>query len=354
MISSLLIASLSLAQAAPAKGAAPTLTIASTRKVQGMHAVSVAASPTGARLAVGVEGGKIKIVDALTGATIKELVGHPQDAKALDWSPNGAMLASGDESARIFIWDTKTWTKKEYRPHTKAVQSLAFNKSSTLLASTGADDTVKVWNLKDLKKPVLDFKGNGANLYGAQFVGTTNDFACATLTDSAFVVSPRGDVKKKLTIMNNLTGSNDITVNAAASRAVTAGRDNAAAVFDLKTGFRLAYLRGHLDWVAHVLFSPDGKWCATSSSDGTVRIYDMKSSKTVESIPQQSGVGSQLAFTGDGKYLVTIDAFDNLEISKLNMSVAGGKVAMDVPVTTTKKTTKTVKRRSTKTARKGG
>ena len=88
----------------------------------------------------------------------------------------------------------------------------------------------------------------------------------ATLTNSAFVVSPRGDVKKKLTILNNLTGSNDITVNAAASRAVTAGRDNAAAVFDLKSGFRLAYLRGHSDWVAHVLFSPDGKWIVWGSN----------------------------------------------------------------------------------------
>lgn len=325
MISSLVFATVAQAAAAPA---APGLTIASSRKVQGMHAVSVAASHSGSRLAVGVEGGKIKIVDAATGATIKELVGHPQDAKALAWNPAGTLLATGDESARIFIWETKTWTKKEYRPHTKPIQALAFNAAGNMLVSTGADDTVKVWNLKgDMKKPVLDFKGNGANVYGAQFIGKSNDFACATLTDSAFVVTPNGKVRQKLTTPNNLGGSNDVAVNPTATRVVTAGRDNAAAVFDLKTGFRLAYLRGHSDWVAHVVYSPDGKYCATSSSDGTVRLYDMKSNKTIDTIPQQSGVGSQLAFTGDGKYLASIDAFDNLEISKLSIPVAGGKIA---------------------------
>jgi WD40 repeat protein len=340
---SILIAPLVVAQT-------PTLAIAGTRKVQGIRAISLAASPTGARLAVGIEGGGIKIVDAVTGATLKQLTAHPQDAKALAWSPNGQILASGDESARIRFYDTKTWTFREIRPHTKAIQTLSFNAAGTMLASTSADDTIKLWNMSSLAKPVLDYKGKGANLYGGKFVGKTNDFACATLTDTALVVSPKGEVKKKLTTANNLSGSNDITVNSVASRAVTAGRDNAAAVFDLKTGYRIAYLRGHGDWLTNVQFSPNGKWVATSSSDGTVRVYDMKTAKTVVTLETQLGVGSPVVFSSDGRYLSTIDAFNNLQVSKLNMSVAGGKVAEAEPKTTvTKKKTP-----AKKTSRKKG
>lgn len=329
----------------------PTLAIAGTRKVQGIHAISLAASPTGARLAVGTEGGGVKIVDAVTGATLKQLTSHPQDAKAMAWSPDGKILATGDESARIRFYDTKTWTFREIRPHTKAIQTLSFNTAGTMLASTSADDTIKLWNMSALAKPVLDYKGKGANLYGGKFVGKTNDFACATLTDTALVVSPKGDVKRKLTTANNLSGSNDITVNSAASRAVTAGRDNAAAVFDLKTGYRIAYLRGHGDWLTNVQFSPDGKWVASSSSDGTVRVYDMKSGKTVVTLELQLGVGSPLAFSADGRYLSTIDAYNNLQVSKLNMLVAGGKVAELAPKTST---TKVVKKKRTTTSRSKG
>lgn len=328
---SLLVASIAAAQG---QATAPALAIVSSRKLQGLHAVSVAASPSGARLAMGLEGGTLRIVDANTGQTLKELPGHPQDAKALAWSPNGKILASGDESARIFLWDTATWNRREFRPHTKAIQSLAFNRAGTMMLSTGADDEIKLWNLNDLKKPVLDYKGKGANVYGATFIGGTNDFACATLTNTAFVISPQGVVKKKLIILNNLVGSNDITINPAATTAITAGRDNAAAVFDLKTAARTAYLRGHSDWVTHVQFSPNGRWVATSSSDGTVRLYNIKSGKTVTTLSQQAGVGSPLAFTSDGKYLVTIDAFDSLSINKLSISVAGsgGRVAeVDLP-----------------------
>lgn len=331
----------------------PVLAVSASKKVQGIAAISLAPSPTGNRLAVGVEGGGIKIVDAATGATLKVLTPHPQDAKALAWSPDGKILATGDESARIRFYDTKTWTHREIRPHTKAIQSLAFNTAGTMLLSTSADDTVKLWNMSSLAKPVLDYKGRGANLYGAKFIGKTNDFACATLTDSAYVVSPKGELKRKLTTANNLGGSNDITVNPAASRAVTAGRDNAAAVFDLKTGYRLAYLRGHGDWLTSVQFSPDGKWVASSSSDGTVRVFDMKNGKTVIVLETQLGVGSPVAFLADGKTLATVDAFNNLQLNRLSIPVAGKVAAVEPQPKTTKKTT--VKKKTTsRGTRRGG
>ncbi|MEQ1823847.1 MAG: WD40 repeat domain-containing protein [Fimbriimonadaceae bacterium] len=287
----------------------------------GVRAVSIACSPTGSKIAIGVEDGTIRIVDAGSGATLRILKGHPQAAQALAWSPNGKQFVSGDETARIFFWNTASWAKvKEIRPHTKPIQNLAFNAKGTLMVSTGQDDMVKLWNLADTKKPKLDYAGKGANLFGARFVGATDNFAMATLTTAARVVSPVGATKATLTGHGGL-GINDLDVNVAGTRTATAGRDNFVGLFETSTGKRLGYFKGHADWVQRVLFSPNGRWLASSSTDGTVKVWDAKSFASILTLQQQRAVGSPLGFTANGQFFVTVNAFDFPVIHKLGLIV---------------------------------
>ena len=53
----------------------------------------------------------------------------------------------------------------------------------------------------------------------------------------------------------------------------TAGEDTTAKLWDLRTGKRLLTLTGHSFALTDVKFSPDGTRVATSSGDGTVRVY---------------------------------------------------------------------------------
>ncbi|MEQ1936242.1 MAG: WD40 repeat domain-containing protein [Fimbriimonadaceae bacterium] len=315
MISSLLVLS-----ALPVQ-LPPTFKIASQRTLTGVRAVSIACAPTGAKVAIGIEDGTIRIVDATTGQTIKTLKGHTQAAQALAWSPDGKTIVSGDETARIFFWSTKTWAKtKEMRPHTRPVQALAYNRKGNLLVSTGQDDKVMLWALSDTKKPKLDYAGKGANLYSARFVGASDNIIMGTLTASARLITPAA-VTKMSFVGHNATGINDVDVNAAGTRTVTAGRDNTIGLFETASGKRLGYFRGHTDWVQRVLFSPNGKWIASSSSDGTVRVWNINNFLAVAHVAQQRPVGSPLGFTGDGKYFITVDSFDYPIIHKLGLIV---------------------------------
>ncbi len=303
----------------------PSFTIISQRTLTGVRAVSVAFAPVGAKVAIGIEDGTIRIVDATTGQTLRTLQGHTQAAQALAWSPDGKMLVSGDETARIFFWNAKTWAKaKEIRPHIKPIQSLAFNKRGNLMLSTGHDDKVMLWNLADMKKPKLDYAGKGANVFSARFVAATDNIAMATLTPAARVISATGTLK--IAITGHGTGINDLDLNVLGTRTATAGRDNNVGLFETATGKRIGYFKGHLDWVQRVVFSPNGRFLASSSTDGTVRVWDTKSFLSVANLPQQRSVGSPLAFSGDGKFFVTVNAFDYPIIYKLGPG-AGATVA---------------------------
>lgn len=64
-------------------------------------------------------------------------------------------------------------------------------------------------------------------------------------------------------------------------------------------------LRGHTDEVASVAFSPDGKRIATSSLDGTVKIWEAETGTETLTLHGHNDAVSSVAFSPDGSELVT-------------------------------------------------
>lgn len=71
------------------------------------------------------------------------------------------------------------------------------------------------------------------------------------------------------------------------------------------TGDRVATLRGHIDVVKSVHFSPDGKQVVTSSFDGTARVWDAGTGKNVSTLRGHRDRVITAAFSPDGNQVVT-------------------------------------------------
>ncbi len=87
---------------------------------------------------------------------------------------------------------------------------------------------------------------------------------------------------------------------------VTGSRDKSVCVWNTGSWTKVGEcLKGHKSWVRGVAFSPNGKNIASSSGDGTIRLWDVKSSTCVRiSSEIDSGIHSVL-FTGDGDRVVS-------------------------------------------------
>lgn len=314
----MLSALIATAVISPATG--PTIT--RVRTFEQFRTIAVASASTGHRFAASLENHEVRIIDAGTLQTVLTLRGHPQPVYAVAFSPDGRWIATGDESARIRIWNARTGAQvREFsreRGHIRGIQALAFPPGGGSLVSVGKDDTIRVWSLQG-GNPTQTIAGNGANFFGASF-SPAGALLTATLAEGARLYAPRTYTQAAAFRVNQ--GANDVDFNPAGTQAVMACRDGAVVLWDVPNRRRITSIGRHDDWVIRTTFSPNGRLVASSSSDGTVRVWEVRGARQVARIDDQSGVGSPVTFTASGAFLITTSSSDALQVHSVTPAQA--------------------------------
>lgn len=310
----LITAIAALAMAAPAPAA---VTVTKYKSFDNVRATTVATSPVGTQFAVASEDRRIRIIDSKTMNTTFQLLGHPQTIYGLAFSQDGRYLLSGDESARIYLWDTRTGKQvREYprtKGHKRGIQALAFSPKGDKFASVGQDDVIKVWNTSG-GDPIATIEGKGANFFGLAYL-PSGSLATGTLAEGARLYSNKFELAAKMTVGQ---GANDLAVNKAGSMGLTAGRDGAVTLWDLAKRQKVVSMPGHSDWVLSVAIAPNGRVGASGSTDSTVVVWDLKTYQKITTIQGRAYVDSLVAFTADGKFLLTTDSANALQVFQVN------------------------------------
>ena len=123
-------------------------------------------------ITVGMQSGKIIILDAFTGIQISILSEHTSCVRSLVFSSDGTFLVSGGDDMTVNFWDIQTGgVIKTFHGHTKSILSVSISADYAKIASGSKDKTIRLWDASTGKcYCVID--GHNNNVHSVSFSPT--------------------------------------------------------------------------------------------------------------------------------------------------------------------------------------
>ena len=260
-------------------------------------------------VSVGADG-SVRLWDVAT-RTNRILGRHKGPVNRVDASADGRVIATAGDDGTVGIWSPDSARVRMLTGHEGPVVSVAVSADGSRVASGGASDlTVRVWDPANghatsvLTGYTNTVMGLGLSPDGRRLVSVWN-LGALRIND----LGPNRD--KPIDLPGHQALVRDAEFSPDGSVVASSSRDGTVRLWDARTGKARAVLRGHPDEVYSVAFDPTGAKVASSSIDG-VRIWDWKAgspqSMTVEE-PARGGV----RYANDSHAIVVGTFYDGVE-----------------------------------------
>lgn len=274
----------------------------------------LAFAPDGKTLASAGWDRVIRLWNVVSGTELATLRGHQSEIQCLTYSPNGDRLAAGSAMGDnpLRVWDLALGTHAILHGHTNVVHGVGWSADGRLLASTGYDRTVRIWDISAGVERV-SLKGHQRSIYGVAFTPdgerlVSIDSSTATKLWDVETGKEHVSPPPPRRVAHCVAFSPDAKIAASGygcRNDDTGESTGEITVWDTATGAVLATLRGHKHWVYALAFSPDDRLLASGGWDGGLQLWDWYLQRQVAAVEGHNDIVLSLAFSPDGDCLAS-------------------------------------------------
>lgn len=332
-----------------------------TREIRGLSF-----SPDGKRIASTGQGKSVRIWNVETGKLISKFYGHQNHIFKVSFHPQGKMLLTGSNDGTAKLWDSDrglelitfkspnqpTNQNSQIEPiqdasfspdgnwivtaqnkmislwdlqgnlldsaiaHDQKIYSVRFHPDGKQLASSGGDETVKLWRIIDqpMEQAAVEpqaptskiqlvriFKGNATDILSLNFSADGKRIAFGAQDNSIQILNLDGAIEMKLG--GHTDGIFDVSFSPNGRYLLSASKDRTVRLWDVKTTL-IDTIYGHTSTVWATSFIPNGKIFASGSVDKSVRLWNADGTFRQELKGHEDTVYG-VSFSADGTKLVS-------------------------------------------------
>lgn len=282
----------------------------------------------------------ILLLDAASGKPIRTLRGHGNSLRSFEFSPDGSVLASCSMDNHLKLWNLSKGTLiRTYQGHLHDVCRATFFPDGSKVVSASKDLSLKVWDARRDSMPPSEHASIMATQALLAEVDRQQGYIEPVLTipptgskfgieDCSF--SPDGQTLMALsdftpiTIRDSRSGKVRFTYKDFPSdspplscafapdgkRALCTGRDGSVKIWNLSSGKTLLKIPAHSSYVMDAAFSPDGTRIVSASWDKTAALWNASTGKEIARLKGFNGDLERCVFVA-GKDAVVISSADN-------------------------------------------
>lgn len=320
-----------------------------------LRSPSIAFSPNGKHLAVGMGDSMTKILDSHTGKPLRTLFLPKGVPGLIFFSPDGTKFFATTLDGYIYSWDILDWQLLDFgrQAHTNEVISFSFSPDGTTLATGSVDRTIRLWDIatgSELRKILghggwvtsLHYSADGQHLLSGDSDGLIKMWdlsarempvwwssqAATSISATAFTPenqllalgsAAKGDLNlwnltngqlvaflDKAPIISSATFSKDATLVAVAAA-------SQIKIYSTRTGKLISTLVASGVDVYSLEFSPDGTKVLSGDRQGNVIVSDVSNGRRAARL-NSGNMYYRAVFSPDGKQIASADQDGKIRI----------------------------------------
>jgi WD40 repeat protein len=311
--------------------------VTTSRVVMGVPGIggAVAWSVKGVFVTEGPQGtGMVDIRDADSGASVlPPFRGHDGDITDVAFSIDGSMLATTGDDGALNVWNPATGDLLRSVSHAGDVRAPSFSRDGELVAGAWGS-TIRIMDLAD---------GNVIQTIRLTDLAGVTDTVDAALSGDGEAIAL--EVGGGVVIVEVATG--DISVRLRGSRLVgalawspddrsiaTVGFSGVVEIYDATTGDLRNELWGQRSFVWSVAWNPDGSQIVTGGAEGAAQVWNVSKTEgrelfSLKSLEMAGGIGG-VAFSPDGDRVMA-GAADRSAVKVWDVGPTGDQEWANIP-----------------------